>query len=90
MRVFTMEDLVGVLYECARPGQRAGLSGDIADIPLAELGYDSLGILEVAARIERRLNVLLGDDTVARTVTPADLVRLVNEDIAAAERAARK
>ncbi|MBT2231525.1 acyl carrier protein [Nonomuraea sp. NEAU-A123] len=79
MRVFTMDDLTRILRECAGEDEAVDLSGDIADTSIAELGYDSLAVLETAARIEREFGVLLDDSVIAKAATPGDLVQVVNQ-----------
>ena len=51
MSEFTMDDLRRVMQEAA--GENRHLEGDVLDQPFTELGYDSLALLEAAARVER-------------------------------------
>jgi act minimal PKS acyl carrier protein len=60
---------------------RAGT--EILDVPFEDLGYDSLALLETAARIQREYGVRLDDEWVAEVATPRDLLRLANAAIAA-------
>lgn len=75
---FTVDDLLHILKECAGES----LSGDaavLADVTFEELGYDSLALLETAARIEHDLGVALPDEDVTELKTPGAMVALVNE-----------
>ena len=55
------------------------LNSDIAD-----LGIDSLAMLEIVAAMERELDVMLPDDSLAGVVTVSDLVELIATRKAAA------
>jgi len=53
------------------------LDGDILDTDFDDLGYDSLALLETAARITREYQIVIDDDAaIART--PRELLQLVN------------
>ncbi len=62
MEAFTLDDLRALLRECAgEPG--GSLDGDhILDTTFAELGYDSLAVMEAAARVRRRYGVVLPEE----------------------------
>ncbi|MEU6131742.1 acyl carrier protein [Saccharopolyspora sp. NPDC047091] len=73
----TIDDLRRVLAECA--GENDGeLSGDMRGRGFDELGYDSLALMETAARIAAEYGVRLSDDDVAGLRTPDDLLDAVN------------
>jgi act minimal PKS acyl carrier protein len=82
MSEFTMDDLRRVMQEAA--GENRHLEGDVLDQPFTELGYDSLALLEAAARVERSLGVQIGDDDIAGVGTPRDFIQLVNDRLAQA------
>ena len=82
MSEFTMDDLRRVMQEAA--GENRHLEGDVLDQPFAELGYDSLALLEAAARVERSSGVQIGDDDIADVSTPRDFIQLVNDRLASA------
>ncbi|MFD0593536.1 acyl carrier protein [Catellatospora coxensis] len=54
------------------------LDGDIADTSFADLGYDSLALLETTACLQRDLNIRLPDDAVLAVSTPGQLIDLVS------------
>lgn len=59
-------------------GEAADLSGDIIDVPFADIGYDSLALLELAGMVEREFSISLSDDTVAEATTPRLFLDVVN------------
>jgi act minimal PKS acyl carrier protein len=75
--VFTIDDLKRVL------AQGAGLDGSIDldqahGTSFAELGYDSLAMLETAARVEREFAVSLDESQIADTETVQGFIDSVN------------
>jgi act minimal PKS acyl carrier protein len=82
MSEFTMDDLRRVMQEAA--GENRHLEGDVLDQPFTELGYDSLALLEAAARVERSLGIQIGDDDIGGVGTPRDFIQLVNDRLAQA------
>ena len=53
MARMTLDDLRTLLIACAGADEGSDLSGDILDTPFEDLGYDSLALMETAARIEK-------------------------------------
>jgi act minimal PKS acyl carrier protein len=78
---FTIEVLRRILREGA--GEEADLDGDILDVSFADLGYESLALLETGGRIEREYEVRLDDDALVDAATPRALVDLVNNQLLA-------
>ncbi|GAA4136220.1 acyl carrier protein [Actinomadura keratinilytica] len=76
----TIDDLGRILREAAG----IELGPGAADQPFADLGYDSLALLETGSRIEREYGVRLDDDTLTEVETPAALLDVVNRHLAAA------
>ncbi|MEU3983414.1 acyl carrier protein [Streptomyces sp. NPDC026672] len=74
----SIEDFTSILRESAGEDEAVDLSGDIADVPFTELGYDSLALLEVAGRITRDYGVDLPDEDFDGAETPRAFVDLVN------------
>ncbi|OJF16157.1 acyl carrier protein [Couchioplanes caeruleus] len=59
--------------------------GDHLDVPFADLGYDSLAILELASQIQRRYGVQIPDEAVTEDMTsPRAAVDYVNSRLVAA------
>ncbi|MEV7421612.1 MULTISPECIES: acyl carrier protein [unclassified Streptomyces] len=79
MATMDLDDLRRILVACAGQDDGIDLTGDILDTPLEELGYDSLALMESAARIKQEFGVDLTDDDVAEVGTPRALLSLVND-----------
>ncbi|WP_242888604.1 acyl carrier protein [Actinomadura litoris] len=77
MSEFTVEDLGRVLREAAGDSEVA-VGGDSLDTDFAEIGYDSIALLEAAGRIERQLGIQLDDETVGEATTPRLFLAVVN------------
>ncbi|WP_155374707.1 acyl carrier protein [Catellatospora vulcania] len=78
MNDFTIEDVRRILRDVAGADERVDLDGDIADTSFADLGYDSLALLETTARLQRDLSIRLPDDAVLAVSTPGQLIDLVS------------
>ena len=76
---FTAADVLRILREVAGADERLGPEGqDSGDVPLNELGYDSLALLELAARIEKLYPVQIPDSDLKDEMTPRQIVAYVN------------
>ncbi|MGY6026915.1 acyl carrier protein [Streptomyces spinosirectus] len=80
----TLTDLTRILRESAGEDESVNLDGDILDTPFAELGYDSLALLEAASRVEREVGTKLSEDALVEAETPRLFLNLVNEPITTA------
>lgn len=80
----TINQLRTILHESAGEAEGADPDGDIEDIEFADLGYDSISLLEAAGRIERDCGVKLDDDLIVSARTPRALLAVVNERLATA------
>ncbi|WP_409493543.1 acyl carrier protein [Amycolatopsis sp. cmx-11-12] len=81
MSKLTLTDLTEMMRECAGESEEVDLRGDVLDILFDDLGYDSIALLETAARIQRDHGVNLPDDAVTDAKTPRALLGLVNQAI---------
>ncbi|MBY8886395.1 acyl carrier protein [Streptomyces sp. PTM05] len=84
----TLSELTNLLRECAGEAEGVDLDGDVLDTALADLGYDSLAVLQTTGRIERDYDIRLSDDTVAEATTPRLLLDFINESLAQSQQAA--
>ncbi|GAA4616662.1 acyl carrier protein [Actinoallomurus liliacearum] len=75
---FTLDDLREILRTCAGDAESVDLDSDIADVTFEELGYDSLAVLEVAAKLQNHLGVVIPDDATEQLPTPRALTDYVN------------
>ncbi|MFE9746847.1 acyl carrier protein [Saccharothrix saharensis] len=85
MSTMTIDDLRTILVSCAGEEESADLRADIADVPFSDLGYDSLALMETAARIERDFGISLPDEVMVELETPRALLDLVNDNLAGAK-----
>lgn len=76
---FSLADLTLILRECAGQDESVDLDGDILDTSFADLGYDSLALLEAVGRIERETACTFPDDGLAAAETPRQFLALVNQ-----------
>jgi minimal PKS acyl carrier protein len=73
----TIDDLRKILIACA--GESDGvLDGDIRDVDFDDLGYDSLALMETAARIKSDFGITIPDEQIPQLRTPGELLDLVN------------
>lgn len=72
------DDLRTVLIEAAGEAETVELVPEIMDADLYDLGYDSLALMEVAARIQQRYAVEISDDEVTALRTFRLLLDRVN------------
>lgn len=76
--IVELTDLRRILREGAGTEQGVDLDGEILDTPFGDLGYDSLALMETAARISREYGVTLDEEALAAATTPRHLLDLVN------------
>ncbi|MFF4604066.1 acyl carrier protein [Streptomyces sp. NPDC001339] len=88
MPLMTVDDVRRILVECAGADDSIDISGDIADVPFEELGYDSLALMESAAQISQEFGVAVPDDELVEAATPKSLIDLVNGFLTAGATAA--
>ena len=80
---FTLDDMRQIMGGCAGVPESVDLTDDIGQVSFAELGYDSLAVLEMTARIQRQLGVRIPDDAVDEMKTPQAAVDYVNRRLTA-------
>ena len=83
MTTFTLDDMRRIMGGCAGVPDSVDLGDDIGEVSFAELGYDSLAVLEMAARIQQQLGIRVPDDAVDEMKTPQAAVDYVNRRLAA-------
>lgn len=78
MQQFTVDHLQEAL--CAALGIEAAavLHGDVLDRPFAELGYDSLALLELCGYVHRTFGVPMPDEAPQHMPTPQAALRYIN------------
>jgi act minimal PKS acyl carrier protein len=78
----TVDDLLTIIKDAAGEGEALPPDADLADTTFEEMGYDSLALIETAARIEQDFGVAIPDEEVTEIRTPRAMVALVNELLA--------
>ena len=78
MTEFTLDQLRSALRACAGEDPSVDLDGDIAGTEFADLGYDSLALMQTASHLSRTLGLRLSEDALAEAPTPAAFVDAVN------------
>ncbi len=73
----TLLKTVATLAEELHPGQMAGRPVTLDSMLDQELGFDSLGRVELVLRVERAFDVTVPEQTFATMETPRDLLRAV-------------
>ncbi|GAA2411520.1 acyl carrier protein [Actinomadura vinacea] len=77
-----LDDLRTLMRACVGEDDGIDLDGDIQDATFTDLEYDSLAVLELAARIETVWGVRIPDEDAAELETPGAFVDYVNRNAA--------
>lgn len=75
---FTLDDLRKIMRACAGVDESVDLESDIGDITFEELGYDSLAVLEMAAKVQNEVGVVIPDAAAEKLTTPRSLVEYID------------
>ena len=81
MNRITIDDVRRILIACAGDIETAELHGDISALQFEDLGYDSLALMETAARIEQEFEVRIPEERITEVRTPQELLDLVNVNV---------
>lgn len=73
----TIDDLRRILAQCAGEDESGSLNGDILDTSFTDLGYDSLALMETAAKIKQEFGVQIAEEDLATVHTPRVLLDVV-------------
>lgn len=84
MTELTLDELRQIMTEAAGDDEAVDLAQDILDVPFADLGFDSLAMLETVTLVKRRTGVAIGDDELDEVRTPRLLLEKVNTTAARA------
>lgn len=76
-------ELKDILLEAAGEDESVDLDGDVLDTDFADLGYDSLAVLEAAGIVARRYGLRLSDEALETVVTPRDLLTRIQDGLSA-------
>ena len=78
MREMQIDDLRRILVQCAGESDSAAFANDITSVSFEDLGYDSLALMETAARISQEFGVTIRDEEIIEARTPGEIIALVN------------
>lgn len=78
IEALSLDDLRSILVGSAGVSQGVDLEGDFADTAFADLGYDSVAVLELAAQLSSRYGVAIDDEALFEARTPGALLELAN------------
>ncbi len=88
MPEFTLDALKETMLEAVGEDESIDLDRDILDVPMGELGFDSLAVMNVADVIERRYGVRISEDAIEEMMaTPRKALDYVSGLMAAGARA---
>ncbi|MFO0659681.1 MAG: acyl carrier protein [Polyangiaceae bacterium] len=71
------QDLFPLFREIAEEIEKRKLPNVTPNSVIAELGIDSLAMMQIVGELEARLGVMIPDDQLVKLVTVADLLRVV-------------
>jgi act minimal PKS acyl carrier protein len=81
---FSIDDLVEIMRVSVGLDEGVRFDGDVADVPFAENGYDSLAMLELASQLQHRLGLVISDEAaLEQLTTPRQAVEFVNLQLSA-------
>lgn len=83
-----IEDIKRIVRQAAGQSEDVDFDSDISQERFADMGYDSIALLEVGSLIEQEYDISLDDFTVAEAETPAELLAAVNVRLGAENSAA--
>ncbi|BCJ48001.1 actinorhodin polyketide synthase acyl carrier protein [Actinoplanes ianthinogenes] len=78
MTTFTVTDLRHLFASSEGLAGNPAFGPDELDVALADLGYDSLAMLELAAIVQREYGVRMPDDCVIEMTTPRAAIEYIN------------
>ena len=88
MRELTLNDLRKILEESSGEAEDFDWDrADTLDTPFDEIGYDSLALLEVTARVQQEFKVRIPDEAVHEMKTPREALAYLNGRLSAEQAA---
>ena len=78
MTALTLPELRALLVDAAGASDAADVTDDYGNQPFADLGYDSLALMESAAVLKRRHGVEIPEDVLGTLTTPNEMLAFVN------------
>ncbi|HJP80316.1 MAG TPA: acyl carrier protein [Pseudonocardiaceae bacterium] len=86
MSQFTLDDLLSIMRSSVGVEDTTVPDKDVADVEFADLGLDSLAVLELAGEVQRRYGVVMSDDVVVEMPSLGAAVDYINRQLVGAGR----
>lgn len=80
----TLDDFRRILIDCAGETETE-LNDALLDMTFDDIGYDSLALMESAARIRQQFGVTIPEDTIHDLETPRQVLAFVNDALVEAQ-----
>ncbi|MGK2884746.1 MAG: acyl carrier protein [Rhodococcus sp. (in: high G+C Gram-positive bacteria)] len=80
--MLTSNNLRKALIASAGEDESIALDGDFEKTEFAELGFDSLALMETCSQLKREHGIVIPDETLWDLTTPEELLRWVNNNAA--------
>lgn len=77
----TFDDLTRIISVSVGVADGTPLTTDTIHVPLCDLGYDSLALLETVSRIEREYGIALDESVASADLSAAQLLATVNQAV---------
>lgn len=77
MKTIGIDELGRIMSKCAGVSDAVSLDDGILDVSFADLGYDSVAMMEITAGVMREYGIEL-DETAEKAPTPRDFLALAN------------
>lgn len=76
--MLTVNELRQAMIASAGEDESIDLDGDFEKTEFAELGFDSLALMETCSQLKREHGIVIPDETLWDLSTPEELLRWVN------------
>lgn len=81
MADFTLDELKNIMRTCAGVADSTDLNSDIGHVEFGALGYDSLAVMAIKARVQQLCGVLVPDEGPESPETPNEIIEFVNRQM---------
>ncbi|MFD7528596.1 MULTISPECIES: acyl carrier protein [unclassified Streptomyces] len=83
MAELTIDQLKDFLHKAIGEDESVDLDGDVLDTSFADLGFDSLAVIDTTSKVERHFSIKLPENEAGEARTPRALLDLVNRELEA-------
>jgi minimal PKS acyl carrier protein len=82
MTEFTLENLKATAAACVDADTASALESSNVDVPIRELGYDSLAFFEIVTRLQDELKISIPDRDIDELHTARAIIEYINGRVA--------